>query len=271
MLSLVLHGVGIARLAELGGAAAGAQRRAGAGAARAHGHAGRADVRGDAGGAAPAAEDPRLHRARWRSGCRSRADDRARETNAPCRRCCTWQRAAGHENCARRTAPGSRLVPARSAADPAPAPLRVLLIDDGAHRVSLIHDELSRQGHLVVGVLDSALLIHDCVLRLQPDVVIVDSESPTRDTLEHLSTMSASCPRPVVVFSEDASPGADAAGAEGRRQRLRDRRPAAAAPAAGAAGGDRALRAGPRAARPARDRRSPSCRSASWSSAPRAS
>ena len=54
-------------------------------------------------------------------------------------------------------------------------------------------------------MLDSALLIHDCVLRLQPDVVIVDSESPSRDTLEHLSTVSASCPRPVVVFSEDAA------------------------------------------------------------------
>jgi two-component system, response regulator / RNA-binding antiterminator len=84
-------------------------------------------------------------------------------------------------------------------------PLRVLLIDDGARRVGLIHDELSRQGHLVVGVLDSALLIHDCVLRLQPDVVIVDSESPSRDTLEHLATVSASSPRPVVVFSEDAA------------------------------------------------------------------
>ena len=84
------------------------------------------------------------------------------------------------------------------------APLRVLLIDDGAHHVGLINEELTRQGHLVVGVVDSALLIHDCVLRLQPDVVIVDSESPTRDTLEHLSTVSASCPRPVVVFSADA-------------------------------------------------------------------
>ena len=86
-----------------------------------------------------------------------------------------------------------------------PTALRVLLIDDGAQHVSLIHDELARQGHLVVGVLDSALLIHDCVLRLQPDVVIVDSESPSRDTLEHLGTMSAACPRPVVVFSEDAA------------------------------------------------------------------
>lgn len=66
-------------------------------------------------------------------------------------------------------------------AEPSDTPaLRVLLIDDGAHRVNLIRDELTRQGQLVVGVLDNALLIHDCVLRLTPDVVIVDSESPSR-------------------------------------------------------------------------------------------
>jgi response regulator NasT len=97
-------------------------------------------------------------------------------------------------------------VPATDATVESPAaPLRVLLIDDGAHRVSLIRDELARQGHLVLGVIDSALLIHDCVLRLQPDVVIVDSESPSRDTLEHLAVVSTSSPRPVVVFSEDAA------------------------------------------------------------------
>ena len=84
-------------------------------------------------------------------------------------------------------------------------PLRVLLIDDGAHRVALIRDELTRQGHEVVGVIDSALVIHECVTRLMPDVVIVDSESPSRDTLEHIATLAASNPRPVVVFAEDAS------------------------------------------------------------------
>ncbi len=83
--------------------------------------------------------------------------------------------------------------------------LRVLLIDDGAHRVQLIREELAGQGHDVVGVIDSATLIHDCVQRLSPDVVIVDSESPSRDTLENLAALSAACPRPVVVFSEDAS------------------------------------------------------------------
>ena len=107
---------------------------------------------------------------------------------------------ARHKTCAiQRVSQPSTTTPPDAAA------LRVLLIDDGAHRVGLIRDELTRQGHLVVGVVESALLIHDCVLRLAPDVVIVDSESPTRDTLENLAAMSSTNPRPVVVFSEDAS------------------------------------------------------------------
>lgn len=97
------------------------------------------------------------------------------------------------------TPPPSPPAPARTLS----AVLRVLLIDDGAHRVQLIRDELVRQGCDVVGVIEQATLIHDCVLRLQPDVVIVDSESPTRDTIENLATLSATLPRPVVVFSED--------------------------------------------------------------------
>ncbi len=83
------------------------------------------------------------------------------------------------------------------------APLRVLLVDDGAQHIDLIRDELVRLGHEVVGVIDSPVVIHDCVTRLRPDVVIVDSESPTRDTLEHVATLSSRNPRPVVVFAED--------------------------------------------------------------------
>lgn len=86
---------------------------------------------------------------------------------------------------------------------PPAAALRILLIDDGAHRVELIRQELVRLGCEVVGVIDSATLIHDCVLRLKPDVVIVDSESPTRDTMENLALLNHQMPRPVVVFSED--------------------------------------------------------------------
>ncbi len=91
-----------------------------------------------------------------------------------------------------------------AAAAPTPG-LRVLLIDDGAHSVELIRAELVRLGCEVLGVVEQATLIHELVLSLQPDVVIVDSESPTRDTMEMLATVSAKAPRPVVVFAEDAS------------------------------------------------------------------
>ena len=93
----------------------------------------------------------------------------------------------------------------RSNPSPAAPPLRVLLIDDGAHRIGMIRDELTRQGHEVVAVIDSALVVHECVTRLAPDVVIIDSESPSRDTLEHVATLSVNNPRPVVVFAEDDS------------------------------------------------------------------
>jgi response regulator NasT len=89
-------------------------------------------------------------------------------------------------------------------ATPPPGPcLRVLLIDDGAHRVRHIAEALIQQGHTVVGVLAEATRIHEAVQALSPDVVIVDAESPTRDTLENLALLNERAPRPVVMFAED--------------------------------------------------------------------
>jgi len=45
--------------------------------------------------------------------------------------------------------------------------------------------------------------LHDEVLLLSPDAVIVETESPSRDTLENICMITESCPRPVVMFSND--------------------------------------------------------------------
>ncbi len=90
-----------------------------------------------------------------------------------------------------------------NASVPATPSLRVLLVDDGAHRVRHIAEALIQQGHVVVGVLAEATRIHDAVQTMRPDVVIVDAESPTRDTLENLALLHEKAPRPVVMFSED--------------------------------------------------------------------
>jgi len=41
------------------------------------------------------------------------------------------------------------------------------------------------------------------VTELEPDVIIIDTESPSRDVLEHVSVVSARAPRPIVLFTED--------------------------------------------------------------------
>ena len=45
--------------------------------------------------------------------------------------------------------------------------------------------------------------LRDRVAVEQPDVIIIDCDSPTRDTLEQLSFVSARQPRPIVLFTED--------------------------------------------------------------------
>jgi response regulator NasT len=39
----------------------------------------------------------------------------------------------------------------------------------------------------------------------RPDVVIIDTESPSRDTLEHLAVMNKTAPRPVLMFCSDTN------------------------------------------------------------------
>lgn len=86
--------------------------------------------------------------------------------------------------------------------DPARA-LRVLLVDDDSPHLPMLRDELARIDCAVVGVLDAAVELAAQVELLQPDLIIISADSPSRDTLEHLAAMSESAPRPVVLFTDD--------------------------------------------------------------------
>jgi response regulator NasT len=81
--------------------------------------------------------------------------------------------------------------------------LRVMLVDDAHKDVSLLKEGLLAAGYDVIQVSMSAAALLDRVAAMQPDVIIIDSESPTRDTLEQLSFVSAQQPRPIVLFTED--------------------------------------------------------------------
>ena len=78
-----------------------------------------------------------------------------------------------------------------------------MLVDDAQKDVSLLKEGLKAAGYDVIEVAMSAAALLDRVAIEQPDVIIIDSDSPTRDTLEQLSFVSARQPRPIVLFTED--------------------------------------------------------------------
>ena len=79
----------------------------------------------------------------------------------------------------------------------------MLVADDSQKDVGLLNEGLKLAGYDVVEVSMSASALLDRVALLQPDVIIIDSDSPTRDTLEQLSFVNARQPRPIVLFTED--------------------------------------------------------------------
>lgn len=81
--------------------------------------------------------------------------------------------------------------------------LRVMLVDDSQKDVSLLKEGLMDAGYDVVEVSTSATALLERVAALSPDVIIIDSDSPTRDTLEQLSFVNEKQPRPIVLFTED--------------------------------------------------------------------
>jgi response regulator NasT len=81
--------------------------------------------------------------------------------------------------------------------------LRIMLVDDTPERAFYLRLVLERLGYDVIGEISDPGRLHDEVLRLPPDAIIVDTESPSRDTLENLCTITENCPRPIVMFAQD--------------------------------------------------------------------
>jgi response regulator NasT len=80
---------------------------------------------------------------------------------------------------------------------------RVLVFDETRERAEILRDGLALAGHEVVAMFDSPLDLIRQVETLQPDVIIVHTDSPTRDVLEHIVSISRDQPRPIVMFASD--------------------------------------------------------------------
>jgi response regulator NasT len=73
-------------------------------------------------------------------------------------------------------------------------------LDDLMAALAGAHPEYRLTGHL-----DQAIALARWVAECAPDVIIMDLESPSRDTLEQVCEMHEATPRPIVMFSQDGS------------------------------------------------------------------
>ena len=81
--------------------------------------------------------------------------------------------------------------------------LTVLVIDESRSRAGEICAGLALAGYQVAAILAGSENLTAEVERLQPDVILIDTNSPSRDTLEHLAAMNKDMPRPVVIFTQE--------------------------------------------------------------------
>lgn len=80
----------------------------------------------------------------------------------------------------------------------------ILIIDESRARVEQLSAGLVLAGHQVAAVLPSALDLTVQIERLKPDVILIETDSPSRDTLENLGVMHQNMPRPVVMLTQDS-------------------------------------------------------------------
>jgi response regulator of citrate/malate metabolism len=58
-------------------------------------------------------------------------------------------------------------------------------------------------GHQVAAVLPSVLDLTAQIERTRPDIILIETDSPSRDTLENLAVMDRDMPRPVIILTSD--------------------------------------------------------------------
>lgn len=88
-----------------------------------------------------------------------------------------------------------------------PDKLKVVLVDDDPGRTAILEQALDDAGYRVIARLPSCDPLNTEITHLQPDVIIIDMESPGRDILEHMQSITNERPKPIVMFANQSDSG----------------------------------------------------------------
>ena len=78
-----------------------------------------------------------------------------------------------------------------------------MIVDNDLKRTTPLKQSLLESGYEVIAHLKDTVNLDTACGKLQPDIVIIDTNSPSRDTLENICVMTMHAPRPIVMFTHD--------------------------------------------------------------------
>ncbi|HMN50850.1 MAG: ANTAR domain-containing protein [Xanthobacteraceae bacterium] len=91
------------------------------------------------------------------------------------------------------------------------ASLKIVIVDDSPVRAAILEEGLREAGHNnVIHIVDTANLLAR-IYAIDPDVILIDLENPSRDVLEQMFQMSRAVKRPVAMFVDQSDSASIAA------------------------------------------------------------
>ncbi len=82
--------------------------------------------------------------------------------------------------------------------------LKIVIVDKNPIRAAILEDGLREAGHVHVVRLEDTSHLLTRIYAIDPDVILIDLESPSRDVLEQMFQVSRAVRRPVAMFVDQS-------------------------------------------------------------------
>src|ERR1700716_1464700 len=84
------------------------------------------------------------------------------------------------------------------------ASLKIVIVDENPIRAAILKDGLREAGHVHVVHIDDTSYLLARVYAIDPDVILIDLENPSRDVLEQMFQVSRAVRRPIAMFVDQS-------------------------------------------------------------------
>ena len=82
--------------------------------------------------------------------------------------------------------------------------LKIVIVDKNPVRAAILEDGLREAGHVHVVRIDETSHLLARIYAVDPDVILIDLENPSRDVLEQMFQVSRAVKRPVAMFVDQS-------------------------------------------------------------------